>query len=167
MKSNNRIMQESIRYAPIFIIEQTGNITVYGGKSVLIKPGFHSKAGSTFHAFIDGSSNCYGDYAKSGSSDSSDDDNENTTKTHTEKPSISKVLQIKLIPNPNSGDFTFEINQENPNGKLYIYGLDGKLYSEQVVNQTQTRLDISLRNGLYLVVYKTVKEMQTTKLIIH
>jgi hypothetical protein len=150
-----------------YIIEQTGNITVFGGQSVLIKPGFHSKAGSTFHAFIAGPSDCYGDYAKSGSSDSSDDDNENTTKTNTEKSSITEELQIKLIPNPNSGNFTFEINQANPNGKLYIYGLEGKLYFEQVVNQTQTRLDISLKSGLYLVMYQTGTEMKSTKLIIN
>ncbi|PWH84757.1 T9SS type A sorting domain-containing protein [Brumimicrobium oceani] len=167
MKSNNRIMQESIRYAPIFIIEQTGNITVYGGKSVLIKNGFHAKAGSTFHAFIDGPSECYANNAKSGTSDSSDDDNENTTKTHTEKPSIIEELQIKLIPNPNSGNFIFDVNQANPKGALYVYGLEGKLYYQQAVNQYQTKLDLSLKNGLYLVVYKTVKEMQTTKLIIH
>jgi hypothetical protein len=160
-------MQESIPYMPVFIIEQTGNITVFGGQSVLIKPGFHAKTGSTFHAFIDGPSECYANNAKSGTSDSSDDDNENTTKTHTEKPSISEELQIKLIPNPNSGNFIFEVNQANPKGTLYVYGVDGKLYYEQFVNQAQTRLDISLRNGLYLVVYKTVKEMQTIKLIIN
>ncbi|WP_158276186.1 T9SS type A sorting domain-containing protein [Brumimicrobium oceani] len=76
-------------------------------------------------------------------------------------------MQIKLIPNPNSGNFIFEINQANPKGSLYVYGVDGKLYYEQFVNQTQTRLDISLRNDLYLAVYKTHTEMQTTKLIIN
>src|SRR5690554_465263 len=150
-----------------YIIEQTGNITVFGGQSVLIKPGFHSKAGSTFHAFIDRPSDCYRDYAKSGSSDSSDDDNKNTTKTNTEKSSITEELQIKLIPNPNSGNFIFEINQVNPNGALYIFGLEGKLYYEQVVNQSQTCLNISLKSGLYLAVYKTPTETKTTKLIIN
>jgi len=162
-------MQESIRYAPIFIIEQTGNITVYGGNSVLIKSGFHAKPGSTFHAFIHGPSECYGGYAKSGTSDSSNDGNENETKMETllAKSTTNEGLRINLIPNPNSGNFIFEVNQANPKGTLNVYGVDGKLYYEQFVNQTQTRLVISLRNGLYLVVYKTVKEMQTIKLIIN
>lgn len=35
-----------------YIIEQTGDITVYAGESVVLKPGFHAQNGSTFHAFI-------------------------------------------------------------------------------------------------------------------
>jgi hypothetical protein len=151
-----------------YIIEQTGNITVYGGQSVLIKPGFHAKAGSTFHAFIQEASNCYGDFGKSDApAPSNSDNNENRTETFIEKSTSNEVLQIKLIPNPNSGVFIFDVNQANPNGSLYVYGLDGKLYYEQAVVQTQTRLDLPLKNGLYLVVYKTAREMQTIKLIIN
>jgi hypothetical protein len=150
-----------------YIIEQTGNITVYGGKSVLIKSGFHSKAGSTFHAFIREASDCYGDYGKSEDITSSNSDNENTAETFMEKSTTKEVLKIKLIPNPNYGNFIFEVNQTNPKGSLYVYGLDGKLYYQQSVNQTQTRLDLPIKNGLYLVVYKTAREMQTIKLIIN
>jgi hypothetical protein len=35
-----------------YIIESTGDITVYAGQSVSIQPGFHAQAGSDFHAFI-------------------------------------------------------------------------------------------------------------------
>jgi hypothetical protein len=35
-----------------YIIEKTGDITVYAGQSVILKPGFHAQNGSTFHAFI-------------------------------------------------------------------------------------------------------------------
>lgn len=35
-----------------YIIEATGDITVYAGESVVLKPGFHAQNGSTFHAFI-------------------------------------------------------------------------------------------------------------------
>jgi hypothetical protein len=35
-----------------YIIEATGDITVYAGESVILKPGFHAQNGSTFHAFI-------------------------------------------------------------------------------------------------------------------
>jgi hypothetical protein len=35
-----------------YIIEKTGDITVYAGESVVLKPGFHAQNGSTFHAFI-------------------------------------------------------------------------------------------------------------------
>jgi hypothetical protein len=35
-----------------YVIEKTGDITVYAGESVVLKPGFHAHNGSTFHAFI-------------------------------------------------------------------------------------------------------------------
>jgi hypothetical protein len=35
-----------------YIIEKTGDITVYAKNSISIKPGFHAQAGSDFHAFI-------------------------------------------------------------------------------------------------------------------
>ncbi len=35
-----------------YIIEKTGDITVYAGESVVLKPGFHAQNGSSFHAFI-------------------------------------------------------------------------------------------------------------------
>lgn len=35
-----------------YIIEKTGEITVYAGQSVVLKPGFHAQNGSTFHAYI-------------------------------------------------------------------------------------------------------------------
>ena len=150
-----------------YIIEQTGNITVYGGKSVLIKSGFHAKAGSTFQAFIQEASDCYGDYSKSDSPTSTNSDtNENTMETVIEKSTMNEDLRIKLIPNPNSGTFIFDVNKANPKGSLYVYGLDGKLYYEQAVIQRRTKLDIPLKNGLYLVVFKTATEMQTIKLII-
>ncbi len=36
-----------------YVIEATGDITVYAGESVVLKPGFHAENGSTFHAFIE------------------------------------------------------------------------------------------------------------------
>lgn len=35
-----------------YVIEATGDITVYAGESIILKPGFHAQNGSTFHAFI-------------------------------------------------------------------------------------------------------------------
>lgn len=35
-----------------YIIEKTGEITVYAGQSVVLKPGFHAQNGCKFHAFI-------------------------------------------------------------------------------------------------------------------
>ena len=35
-----------------YVIEKTGDITVYAGESVVLKPGFHAQNGSKFHAFI-------------------------------------------------------------------------------------------------------------------
>ena len=35
-----------------YIIEKTGDITVYAGESVVLKPGFHAQNGCKFHAFI-------------------------------------------------------------------------------------------------------------------
>jgi hypothetical protein len=35
-----------------FVIEATGDITVYAGESIVLKPGFHAQNGSSFRAFI-------------------------------------------------------------------------------------------------------------------
>jgi hypothetical protein len=60
-KAYSRIESDSYRIGNLvtpktdpgdYIIEKTGDITVYAGESVVLKPGFHAQNGSKFHAFI-------------------------------------------------------------------------------------------------------------------
>jgi len=150
-----------------YIIENSGNITVYAGEEIIIKNGFHAKAGSTFHAYIEEASNCYVAPGKAPQTNTTNTFDTDKTDLYNTKVDSNQAVQIKLIPNPNAGAFIFSINATNPNGQLYVYGVDGKLYHEQLINQNQTSLDLGLNKGMYLVVFLTADKKETLKLIIH
>jgi hypothetical protein len=72
-------------------------------------------------------------------------------------------LASSIFPNPTNGSFTFKTDATNLNRILYIYGLDGKLYYQTTVTETNTRLSLNLEKGLYIVVYNN----ETLKLTLH
>jgi hypothetical protein len=150
-----------------YIIESSGNITVYAGVEIVIQDGFHAKPGSTFHAFIQDASDCYVPSGKSASSTGVSADQLEKQQLSEEATDLNQSADIKLIPNPNTGAFVFSIDEANSNGQMYVYGVDGKLYHQQTINQSQTALDLTLVKGMYLVVFITAEKRETVKLIIN
>lgn len=95
-----------------YIIEETGNITVYAGEKVVMKPGFHAKAGAKFHAFIK-EPEC----EVSNKSILSTNNTENTAEQNNSKSPANMLdtekqkenKKVKVYPNPNNGTFTLEV----------------------------------------------------------
>jgi hypothetical protein len=150
-----------------YIIEPTGNITVYANNAVVIKPGFHAENGSTFHAFINGPPIC----------DDSNRDKQ-TNNEQNQKEIVNKSFTIiqenyvnldeaKLYPNPNTGQFIFEVNLINKkHNQLIIYTLTGQQVYAQQITKNKTLLNLNLDKGVYLVVYNNGEYNQNTKMIV-
>ncbi|MBK9191373.1 MAG: T9SS type A sorting domain-containing protein [Crocinitomicaceae bacterium] len=149
-----------------YIIENSGNITVYAGVEIVIKDGFHAKPGSTFHAFIQEPSDCYVSGGKSASTISENSGGTEKILLADEGVISDEKNNVILIPNPNTGNFIFSIEETHPNGQLYVYGLDGKIYYEQSIYQSKTALELSLAKGVYLVVFISGQKRETAKLVI-
>jgi hypothetical protein len=88
-----------------YVIEETGNITVYAGEKVVMKPGFHAKVESKFHAFIKEPA-C----VTSKMSILSTNNNENTeehinnmvTRKRLNNENQKESKKVKVYPNPNN-----------------------------------------------------------------
>lgn len=170
-----------------FIIQSTGDITVYGGAAVDIKPGFHAQNGSTFHAFIQPPDDCLngGDNGnKSVESSGTNTSDLKQFKNIEDSVDSSEEIVVELYPNPNTGHFNFivhnsainaetpnnwhQINQElaKPNGILYVYTLGGQIVHQQNITEVQTLLSLNLEKGLYIVAYKSDSEWITLKMTV-
>ncbi|MEI6556382.1 MAG: 3-coathanger stack domain-containing protein [Paludibacter sp.] len=103
------------------IIKDNSNITFTTGESIVLKPGFSVKAGSSFHAYIK-------DFTCSATSQTNmmarsagyKNNSENTNNESNNKlpknqsPSVTDILKpdrIKITPNPTNGEFEVSIDQ--------------------------------------------------------
>ena len=137
-----------------YIIEETGNITVYAGEKVIMKPGFHAKAGSKFHAFIK-EPTC----VASNMSILSANNNENTEEQFNSKATrktLNTVNQkeskkVKVYPNPNNGTFTLEVSDSYLDGEMMLFDTYGKMLYLETVKQNKMQIMRSLDRGVYYV----------------
>ena len=79
-----------------------------------------------------------------------------------------KTIKANLFPNPSSGLFTLEINQQYTNATLQIFDVTGKLIDEKnYKNQNFISLDYSyLAKGLYQLQLKTENGNYFSKIVI-
>lgn len=76
---------------------------------------------------------------------------------------------IKLIPNPNDGNFTLLMNKEVQNLSLVVYDVTGKeVCSNSISNTNNIQLNCTdLKNGIYIVkVFSNSVYLQSHKLVI-
>jgi len=75
--------------------------------------------------------------------------------------------QMKIYPNPSSGELSFSIPQNLQNATLQLFSLDGKqVYVEKNINVTNGTLNKNFKNiqpGLYLIVISDTKTTFTSK----
>ncbi|MBL1279024.1 MAG: T9SS type A sorting domain-containing protein [Fluviicola sp.] len=50
---------------------------------------------------------------------------------------------------------------------LCVYGMDGKQFHQQKINVRKNQLQLTLKKGVYIVLYKTNDSVETLKLIIN
>lgn len=151
-----------------YIIQATGNITVYAGSAVDIKPGFHAKAGSTFHAFIETYTPCevMGVSTPNGNGNGGTDTDLSKEIGYQAPERINERETVYLYPNPNQGNFTFSIASSNPLGTLCVYTLSGQLVHKEEINATNTVLNLNLAKGLYLVSFENDEKLTTLKMLV-
>lgn len=152
-----------------YIIEKTGDITVYAGEQIIMKPGFHTQSGSTYHAFIK-SPPC----TSSGMSQNSNNNDKKADENHTieslennsKEVERSEVQKVKIYPNPNRGSFTIEINELYVGCEFVIYDTFGKKLYQEILNQNKTLTNYELDAGVYFVTLIKGNNKHTQKIIV-
>src|SRR5690554_4685235 len=149
-----------------YIIEETGEITAYACNGVTLKPGFHAKAGSKFHAFVhcDGCSRP----REQGMKMSNDETEETREEQHIISIETLNVIDenkqhttLKVYPNPSNNGFTIEF--PDATGEYVISNTNGKRIKENKV-LTKTTF-IQLPKGVYFIKWVNKGEVQTQKII--
>jgi hypothetical protein len=150
-------------------IEKTGDITVYAGEKVVMKPGFHAESGSTFHAFIRiPPCSASGMSQNSGNNDRKADENyairfvENNIK-EVEK---SEDQKVKLYPNPNNGSFTIEVTDIYLDGEFIIFDTYGKKLYFETIKRNVTQINRRLESGVYYVTLIKGNNKHVEKIIV-
>ena len=152
-----------------YIIEETGNITVYAGEKVVMKPGFHAKAGSKFHAFIK-EPECEVSI-KSMLSVSNDENthekshgNRSAKTPQTEKQKENK--KVKVYPNPNNGTFTLEVTDSYLDGEMMLFDTYGKMLYLETVKQNKMQIMRSIDRGVYYVTVINGNNKHVEKIVV-
>lgn len=151
-----------------YIIESTGDITVYAQNSVHIKPGFHAQSGSDFHAYIayDGCSRPR-EGGKSATVKNNSEKGSTTTTIRkdvmeSEKTSLTDIL---IYPNPNNGSCVVKIPAAQLGGSYAILNTNGVILRSGVFReQTEQRFD--LPKGVYYFQWRRGKQYIVKKIIV-
>lgn len=153
-----------------YIIEKTGDITVYAGKSISIQPGFHAQAGSDFHAFIafDGCSRPREEgKSLTENNNTTTESNQGFSKEKQEVPELAKQPlsnDIVIYPNPNNGSCVVKVPEEQIGGSYAIVNTNGTIIQSGVF-QNKTTEKFDLPKGLYYFQWR-FKGASTIKKII-
>jgi hypothetical protein len=152
-----------------YIIEETGEITAYACNGVSLKPGFHAKAGSRFHAYVqcDGCSRPHekSGMAPSGGNSSANGEHEERSgwiETDTHEPEKENELQV--FPNPASGEVTIVFPAAQ--GEYVISDANGRIYMQQPVGEENKISYLGLPKGVYILKWRGGKSVQTKKIIV-
>jgi OmpA-OmpF porin, OOP family len=74
---------------------------------------------------------------------------------------------VKVYPNPNNGEYTVELPEENASWKINIMDLQGRIIYEEISDKKKMELKMDLENGLYLIqITNSVSNETITKKII-
>ena len=145
-----------------FIIEPNVEVDMTAGTEVHLKPGFHAREGSEFHAFIDQSLNCgNGKWAGSSGSGTGSNRQEITApakkkKTEPMEEPKEQPRLFRIYPNPTTGVFTVA----GATDEIQVLDLFGRV----VLTTLEPQIDMSTYpSGIYFVkvgevVRKLVKE---------
>ncbi|WP_310559028.1 3-coathanger stack domain-containing protein [Flavobacterium sp.] len=140
-----------------YVIEATGNITVYAGQEINLKPGFHSQQGSEFHAYIE--YDCYPVGGKSAQNTQNESKiskevmfNENNVSQSVQKIENERI-EISIYPNPSKAEVTvlFPVNLE---GDFEIVNSIGALIQKNSV-PSNYKSEVKLDTGIYFLHYQS------------
>lgn len=147
-----------------YIIEKTGEITAYACNGVLLTDGFHTKQGSSFHAF-EYCVGCSRPREKSGNSGNEEDEGEMRQKAPLkiieEKKQGTEISQLKVYPNPSDKEFTIAFSKVE--GEYIISNVNGKIIQKGDVYKSSMLIHLS--EGIYFIKWINKNGIQTQKMI--
>lgn len=154
-----------------YIIEKTGDITVYAGKTVSIQPGFHAQAGSNFHAFI-----AFDGCSRPREEGKSLNENNDTIAESNQERSIQEQEALELIthplsndiviyPNPNNGSCVVKVPEEQIGGSYAIVNTNGTIIQSGVFQEEREKI-FDLPNGIYYFQWRYAEEFTIKKIIV-
>lgn len=150
------------------ILDDNSQVRFIACQGIILKPGFHAKSGSSFHAKIDSDLCQYctsSGYPTTGGYQKFQYNRNIEEKSSDNQVNESKTLKVKLYPNPSKGNVHLELLNKNVTSFIYkVYDLRGRLIINQRVKGNQTMLTLS--KGFYLIHIKTQEQWTTRKLII-
>jgi hypothetical protein len=150
-------------------IENNATANFIAGTSVRFLPGFHAANGSVVHGWIttDGT---FCDAAGGSSIVILPEMKSHDLNIPNEKQNILDEFQVKIVPNPNNGQFRITLSGAQMNqSEVKVYNQLGKLvYSKKLFFQSDVEIAINNATpGLYLVKTTSGKNITTRKIIIN
>lgn len=152
-----------------YVIEASGDITVYAGREINLKSGFHAMQGSEFHAYIDDDYDDCDPFArKSAQSTNNNSQNKNlslSNDVYLQEENLNKEqFQISIYPNPSTSEITI-IFPPNVEGSFEIINAVGTSIQKNTV-PSEHKTIISLETGLYFLHFYANTGQNSTKQII-
>jgi hypothetical protein len=152
-----------------YVIEETGNITVYAGEKVVMKPGFHAKAGSKFHAFIktpecdlSNKSMLSTNYKEN----TEEQFNSKATKERLNNENQKESKKVKVYPNPNNGKFTLEVSDLYLEGEIMLFDTYGNMLYLEIVKHNKMQIIRNLERGVYYVTVINGNNKHVEKIVV-
>ncbi len=144
-----------------FTVESGGSATMIAGQSIHYLPGTHIQNGGYLHGYI----TTTGQYCESLPPDNLiPEEPEEFLPAHSEDHSF-----FKIYPNPTTGNFIIELNDENSMDKLYVtaYGMHGNIiFREEFTGGKKHEFSLSDKSsGMYFIRVITADQNNTKILI--
>ena len=165
-----------------FIIEPNTTVNLKAGEQIVLKKGFHAKAKSNFHAYLDPAlkTECQDGVLRLMSSTQNTTPSDpvvlqtttpaskkNPEKELKEEESISNNGNKNIIsPNPSSGIFTLMSNHAVQS--VEVRDMLGNIVYRQAINSTSINMDVDLSSqpkGIYVLHVKGMDKIYTEKIV--
>jgi YD repeat-containing protein len=150
------------------IIESGSSVELIAGKSIRFLPGFHSKSGSFMDAHITTDST-FCDGASAAILEQPVEKSITEQFAHEKQTVVPGVKSIKVYPNPNNGQFTFEFTNIERGANVSIYNMLGaRVYNSTATNLSGNKIKLSgIRKGIYFVTVTDGNEQLTRKMMVN
>lgn len=149
-----------------YVIEKTGDITMYACHEVNLKPGFRAEAGSNFHAFVlcDGCARP-GEHNNKSADPSTGGENETLGVKKSPKNQASESidqLSLKVYPNPTSGQTTVVFPLAA--GSFTVCDINGRIIVQQKLENNIKTHYLNLSKGVFYLKWINETNVLTTKI---
>jgi len=149
------------------VIEENAKAVYRAGEEVVLKPGFHAKAGSNFHAYVrDCSEYSYNTFSTQPVLHTIEADNNVIERNHTTTSTSTIENFIYAYPNPTNDIVYIETNGTKSPTHITMYNHNGQMVTQ--IQTTDHRASINLnpfKNGIYYLHIANEHSVKTIKII--